>query len=56
MPSSPQTMRGGTEAATWAATIYHFAPALAVFGLGLLWSTVTWSEADDSDQATAKAK
>jgi hypothetical protein len=56
IPLVAQTMRGGPEAATWAATIYHFAPALAVLGLGLLWSTVTWSEADDSDQATAKAK
>jgi hypothetical protein len=53
-PLVAQTMRGGPDAATWAATIYHTAPALAVFGLGLLWSTVTWAEADDSDQ-TAKA-
>ncbi len=53
-PLVAQTMRGGPDAATWAATIYHTAPALAVFGLGLLWSTVTWAEADDSNQ-TAKA-
>lgn len=54
IPLVAQTMRGGPEAATWAATIYHAAPALAVFGLGLLWSTATWAEADDSSQ-NAKA-
>jgi hypothetical protein len=56
VPLLLQTIRGGPDAASWPATIYHFASALAVFGLGLLWSTVTWAEADDSDQATAKAK
>jgi hypothetical protein len=56
IPLLLQTMRGDADAASWPATIYHFAPSLAVFGLGLLWSTVTWAEADDSDQATAKAK
>ena len=55
-PLVAQTMRGGPEAASWAATIYHTSSALAAFGLGLLWATVTWTEADDSDQATAKAK
>ena len=55
-PLVTQTMRGGPEAASWAATIYHTSSALAVFGLGLLWATATWAEADDSDQATAKAK
>ncbi|MGI8983398.1 MAG: hypothetical protein ACR2HM_02505 [Acidimicrobiales bacterium] len=54
IPLLLQTMRGGDDAASWAATIYHFSSSLAVFGLGLLWSTVTWAEADDSDQA-AKA-
>ena len=54
-PLVAQTMRGGPEAASWAATIYHSSSALAVFGLGLLWATATWAEADDSDQATAKA-
>lgn len=54
-PLVTQTMRGGPEAASWAATIYHSASALAVFGLGLLWATVTWSEADDSSQP-AKAQ
>jgi hypothetical protein len=56
IPLVAQTMRGGPDAAGWPATIYHFSSALAVFGLGLLWSTVTWAEADDSNQATAKAK
>lgn len=56
VPLLLQTIRGGPDAASWAATIYHLASALAVFGLGLLWSTVTWAEADDSDQATAKAE
>mgnify|MGYP000215093656 CR=1 FL=1 len=55
IPLVAQTLRGGPDAASWPATIYHTASALAVFGLGLLWSTVTWAEADDSDQATAKA-
>lgn len=50
IPLVLQTMRGGPEAASWAATIYHTTPALAVLGLGLLWSTVTWAEADDSSQ------
>ena len=50
IPLVAQTMRGGDDAASWAATIYHFSSALAVFGLGLLWSTVTWAEADDSSQ------
>ena len=50
LPLVAQTMRGGDDAASWAATIYHFSSALAVFGLGLLWSTVTWAEADDSSQ------
>lgn len=55
-PLVTQTMRAGPDAASWEATIYHSASAAAVFGLGLLWSTVTWSEADDSDKSTAKAK
>ncbi len=56
-PLVTQTMRGGPEAASWAATIYHSASALAVFGLGLLWATVTWSEADDSSEPSkAKSK
>lgn len=33
--------------APWAAAIYHSSPALAVFGLGLLWSVITWTEAGD---------
>lgn len=57
IPLVAQTMRGGDDAASWAATIYHFSSALAVFGLGLLWSTVTWSEADDGNQpATQRQK
>jgi len=57
IPLVAQTMRGGADAASWPATIYHTSSALAVFGLGLLWSTVTWSEAEDSSQpATAKKK
>ena len=55
-PLVTQTMDGGPEAASWAATIYHSASALAVFGLGLLWSTVTWSEAGDDDAKAAPAK
>ncbi len=55
-PLVTQTMRGGPEAASWAATIYHTSSALAVFGLGLLWSTVTWSEADDSSQPATQAE
>lgn len=42
--------------APWVATIYHTSAALAVFGLGLLWATVTWSEAGDSPQAPAEAE
>ena len=47
IPLVSQTARGGPDAASWAATIYHTSAALAVFGLGLLWATVTWSEAGD---------
>ncbi|HVL07249.1 MAG TPA: hypothetical protein VM388_14765 [Acidimicrobiales bacterium] len=56
IPLLLQTMRGGPDAASWAATIYHLASAMAVFGLGLLWSTVTWAEADDSDQPATQAQ
>jgi len=55
IPLLLQTIRGGDDAASWAATIYHTSSALAVFGLGLLWATVTWSEADDSSSAPAPA-
>ena len=55
-PLVTQTMRSGPEAASWAATIYHTSSALAVFGLGLLWSTVTWSEAGDDDEPAAQKK
>jgi hypothetical protein len=40
--------------APWPATIYHTSSALAVFGLGLLWSTVTWSEAGDDAKPAAR--
>ena len=63
IPLLAQTMRGDADAASWPATIYHFSSALAAFGLGLLWATVTWSEAGDEDEpapqgskAKAKAK
>ena len=55
IPLLMQNLRGDAGAASWPATIYHMSSALAVFGLGLLWATVTWSEADDSDKAGAKA-
>jgi hypothetical protein len=42
--------------APWVATIYHTSAALAVFGLGLLWATVTWSEAGDDAKPAAKAQ
>lgn len=50
----PLVAQATRDEAPWDGTIYHTASALAVFGLGLLWSTVTWAEADDSSQ-TAKA-
>ncbi|MDQ2826137.1 MAG: hypothetical protein M3Y04_04115 [Actinomycetota bacterium] len=53
LPLVTQAMRGD---APWPATIYHTSAALAVFGLGLLWATVTWAEADDKGQAPAQAK
>src|SRR4051794_4254374 len=56
IPLVAQTARGGPDAASWAPTIYHTSAALAVFGLGLLWATVTWSEADDSGGAGSPAK
>ncbi len=42
LPLVAEALRGE---APWPATIYHTSAALAVFGLGLLWATVTWSEA-----------
>ena len=43
--------------APWPGTIYHSSSALAVFGLGLLWATVTWSEAgDETEPAPEKQK
>jgi len=54
LPLVAQATRGE---APWAGTIYHTAASLAVFGLGLLWSTVTWSEAaDESEPATKTEK
>ncbi len=44
------------DEAPWPATIYHNSSAFAVFGLGLLWATVTWSEAGDESQPAAKAE
>ena len=48
------------DEAPWPATIYHNSSAFAVFGLGLLWATATWSEAGDESEpakpAQAKAK
>jgi len=42
--------------APWPATIYHTSAALAVFGLGLLWAAVTWSEAGDEAKAATHAE
>lgn len=53
LPLVAEAMRGQ---APWPATIYHTSAALAVFGLGLLWATVTWSEADDKGQAPTQAE
>ena len=53
----PLVFEAMRDESPWPATIYHTSSALAVFGLGLLWSTVTWSEAgDEGEPATAKAK
>ncbi len=52
----PLVAQATRSEAPWAGTIYHTASALAVFGLGLLWSTVTWSEAgDDTEPAAQKS-
>jgi hypothetical protein len=53
LPLVSQASRGD---APWPATIYHTSAALAVFGLGLLWSTVTWSEAGDGTPGPAPAR
>lgn len=53
LPLVAEARRGD---APWVATIYHTSAALAVFGLGLLWATVTWSEAGDSSQTPTKAE
>ena len=56
IPLLMQNLRGDADAASWPATIYHMSSALAVFGLGLLWATVTWSEAGDESEPAAKAE
>ena len=53
LPLVAEAMR---DEAPWPATIYHTSSALAVFGLGLLWSTVTWSEAGDESQPATQPK
>ena len=52
----PLVAEATRDEAPWPATIYHTSSALAVFGLGLLWATVTWSEAGDSEPAPKKKK
>ena len=52
----PLVFEAMRDEAPWPATIYHTSSALAVFGLGLLWATVTWSEAGDEEQPAAKAE
>jgi len=47
LPLVAEAMR---DEAPWPATIYHTSAALAVFGLGLLWATLTWSEAGAEDE------
>jgi len=48
----PLVAQATRDEAPWPGTVYHAASALAVFGLGLLWSTVTWSEAGDDRPAS----
>lgn len=48
----PLVAEATRDEAPWPATIYHTSAALAVFGLGLLWSTVTWSEAGDAESSS----
>ena len=52
----PLVAQATRDEAPWPGTVYHTASALAVFGLGLLWSTVTWSEAGDESQPAAKSQ
>jgi hypothetical protein len=52
----PLVAQATRDEAPWPATIYHTSSALAVFGLGLLWSAATWSEAgDDAERAAEPA-
>ena len=53
LPLVAEATRGD---APWPATIYHTSAALAVFGLGLLWATVTWAEAGEASKPTTQAK
>ncbi|MDQ4071169.1 MAG: hypothetical protein M3203_17120 [Actinomycetota bacterium] len=53
LPLVAQALR---DEAPWPATIYHNSSALAVFGLGLLWSTVTWAEAGEESEPAAKTE
>lgn len=51
----PLVAQAARDEAPWPATIYHTSSALAVFGLGLLWSMVTWAEAGDDTEPAAKS-
>ena len=52
----PLVFEAMRDESPWPATIYHTSSALAVFGLGLLWATVTWSEAGDESEPAPAAK
>lgn len=52
----PLVAQAARNEAPWPATIYHTSPALAVFGLGLLWSAVTWAEAGDDSEPPAETQ
>ena len=53
LPLVGEALRGVSP---WPGTIYHTSASLAVFGLGLLWATVTWSEAGDESDGPAGAE
>ena len=40
----PLVMQATRDEAPWGGTVFHTSAALAVFGLGLLWTTSYWSE------------
>ena len=52
----PLIMEALDDKAPWDATVYHSSSAAAVFGLGLLWTVMHWSDLGAIEAAEAEKK